>query len=80
MADETIPRETGAEKAPMTCPNCGKPVQTIESSYGGLSGAACPDCYPAAAAEQLSSPVQPQTAAENVEVPRETGTETGIEH
>lgn len=79
MADETIPRETGAAKAPMKCPNCGDEVATIESPYGGLSGAACPKCYPATSAEQVSAPVEPQTAA-LAEPPRETGTVTGIEH
>ena len=74
--DAALPRETGAEKAPTVCPNCGREVPALESPYGGISGAACPDCYPA------SDPSQPveadrQQASEN-DLPREQGTVTSM--
>lgn len=66
-----LPRETGAEKAPQTCPNCGAEVAAIEAPYGGISGANCPKCYPVAIPE--STPREQAQAPE--EPPRVTGTD-----
>lgn len=73
--DAALPRETGAEKAPETCPNCGADVPAIVSKYGGISGAACPRCYPVAAA--ATPPRQEaQQGGLGQFAPRETGTDT----
>jgi hypothetical protein len=73
MADsETLPRETGAEKAPQTCPECGAQVPTVESEYGGISGGACPNCYPA------TDTGQRQEASQSTP-PREYGTQVAAD-
>lgn len=67
-----LPRETGAEKAPQTCPSCGAEVEAIEAPYGGISGANCSKCFPATSA---TPPVTaPREEAQLGELPRATGT------
>jgi ssDNA-binding Zn-finger/Zn-ribbon topoisomerase 1 len=43
MADESLPRETGSEKA-AECPECGTEVPAVETKYGSVARGACPNC------------------------------------
>jgi ssDNA-binding Zn-finger/Zn-ribbon topoisomerase 1 len=67
VTESALPRETGAEKAGRTCPNCGTQMQVTETSYGSLV-AVCPKCSD-------QSQLAPQTASEaSTTTPRVTGT------
>jgi hypothetical protein len=66
---ETLPRETGQEKAPSTCANCGAEVGVVEAPYGGTAPANCPKCYPATDPANARQ----QAGAGSSSVPRELG-------
>lgn len=71
--DLSQPRETGSQKAELTCPRCGGQVPLVESAYGSISPGACPNCWPADASSQMEAQVA--AAQDEDGVPREPASE-----
>ncbi len=65
MTDETMPRETGSEKAEQKCPTCGGAMQVSESAYGSTT-ASCPKCEKAAPTEKAAEQATPREVGTDV--------------